>query len=114
MSNTLEEKLNKKIEWALASSLAAPAGSGSRMKPISGLEKVERDLQIGRVRSLILSEAHRIALQIIGEDEDSRYFTDYTQTEIVQDFEQAVENESRNELRVEQRERLSKITGVKD
>lgn len=55
--------LKEKIEWALASSISAPAGSKSRMIPAKGIPKLERELQVERVLKAFSAELEKIEEQ---------------------------------------------------
>lgn len=58
-----DRELRKKVEWALGSSISAPANSGKRMEPAKGLAKIERTMQIERVVQLIQDrDKHRDAV----------------------------------------------------
>lgn len=58
------QSLKDKIEWALASSISAPAGSKSRMIPAKGIPKLERELQVKRVLEAFSAELDKIQIEI--------------------------------------------------
>lgn len=92
MSNTLEETL-KEILTQLT---------------VHSVDPYNLPTAVNDIKTVL----HRVCLGVIGGDEDDRYFKDYSSDEILQGYEEACDKESRNELREEQRQRLSKLTGI--